>query len=88
MKSILGLITVAGLVFACENSPRPDQVVGVLVRCEAGTLEYPAQMNGDECDVPNRRNVRKVITVRTHDGRTYTAEVSVQTSVTIGQTWP
>lgn len=96
MKSLLLLLPLALFAAACSTgADRPDTVVGVIVRCDAtrvasqpGDHSIPISLTGDECDGPAAHNRRKVVTVRTGNGSTYTAEVPADTPVTMGQRWP
>lgn len=80
---------------ACGGSD-PDTVVGVVTKCDTQrhTLTSGDVSNtygpetGAGCYAPGIKNARKEVTVKTAEGKTYTAEVGFAETVNLGDPWP
>lgn len=83
---LAGVGGAALFLIACGGND-PDRVVGVLIRCDANGTTVRVDMSGPDC-TGNVRNIRQVLTVRTSDGKTYTAEVPISPTIQLGQQWP
>ena len=95
----LGMVVVAiivsgligGVVFyALEGGDdSTDRVVGVTMHCEIGTAP-PKPAAGPDCTsaLGHVYNERTEVTVRKDSGTTYTVNVPITATVSIGDPWP
>lgn len=91
-KLALGLLLLAPVLVACSQSSH-DTVVGVLLECKfrpSPTGQFQ-DASGGICsvkDVQYAFGAFQRVTVKTGDGKTYTADVDADTKVKIGDRWP
>jgi hypothetical protein len=88
---IFGLFLAVVAAVSCSSPATPDTVVAVTPRCSVlvpkfGETEGQIK-TGPECDRLTHITAQ-LVTVKTHDGATYTAEVAPNMSVSVGSVWP